>query len=54
LPLWFSLTFALCLVCPMLPVSPDCSFLIAPSIFSNIYFHRGSQRCINSIYKARI
>ena len=27
----------LCLVCPMLPVSLDCPFLIAPSIFSNVY-----------------
>jgi hypothetical protein len=29
--------FVLCLVCPMLPVSLDCPFLIAPSIFSNVY-----------------
>ena len=28
----------LCLVYPMLPVSLDCSFLVAPSVFSNIYF----------------
>jgi hypothetical protein len=27
----------LCLVCPMLPVSLDCSFLITPSVFSNVY-----------------
>ena len=27
-----------CFVCPMLPVSLDCPFLIAPSVFSNIYF----------------
>jgi hypothetical protein len=26
-----------CLVCSMLPLSLDCSFLIAPSVFSNIY-----------------
>ena len=32
------LVFALCLVCQMLPVSVDCSFLIVPSIFSNVYF----------------
>ena len=25
------------LVNPMLPVSLDCSFLIAPSVFSNVY-----------------
>ena len=29
--------FVLCLVCPMLPVSVDCPFLIAPSVFSNVY-----------------
>jgi hypothetical protein len=36
----FSLTFiyfVLYLVCPMLPVSLDCLFLIAPSIFSHVY-----------------
>ena len=27
----------LCLVCPMLPVSLECQFVIAPSIFSNVY-----------------
>ena len=33
--------FVLCLVYPMLPVSLDCSFLIAHSFLSNIYFiHR--------------
>jgi hypothetical protein len=32
---WF--VFVLCLVYPMLPVSLDCPFLIAPSLFSNIY-----------------
>ena len=36
----FSLTFifVLCLVYPVLPVSLDCPFLIAPSVFSNVYF----------------
>jgi hypothetical protein len=29
--------FVLCLVCPMLPVSLDCPFLIATSVFSNVY-----------------
>jgi hypothetical protein len=29
--------FFLCLVYPMLPMSLDCSFLIATSIFSNVY-----------------
>jgi hypothetical protein len=39
----FSLTFiyylryVLCLVYPMLPVFLDCPFLIAPSVFSNVY-----------------
>jgi hypothetical protein len=27
----------LCLVCPVLTVSLDCSFLISPSVFSNVY-----------------
>ena len=31
--------FDLCLEYPMLPVSLDCSLLIAPSVFSNVYFH---------------
>ena len=31
--------FALCLVSSMLPVSLDCSFLIAISVFSNVYFN---------------
>ena len=30
--------FFLYLMYPMLPVSLDCSFLIGPSIFSNVYF----------------
>ena len=29
--------FVLCLVCPVLTVSLDCSFLIAPKVFSNVY-----------------
>ena len=29
--------FVLCYVCPMLPVSLDCPFLIAPSVFSSVY-----------------
>ena len=32
--------FVLCLVCPMLPVSLDCPFLIAPAVFSNVYHGR--------------
>jgi len=31
--------FVLCLVCLMLPVALDCQFLIAPSVFSKIYFN---------------
>ena len=27
----------LCLVYPMLPVCLDCQFVIAPSVFSNVY-----------------
>ena len=30
------LVSVLCLVCPMLPFAPDCPFLIAPSVFSNV------------------
>ena len=32
------LVFVWYLVCPMLPVSVDCLFLIVPSVFSNVYF----------------
>jgi hypothetical protein len=35
LPLRYSLTF---IMYPMLPVSLDCSFWIAPSVFSNVYY----------------
>ena len=40
LPTRFSLKFifVLCLVYPVLPVSLDCPFLIAPSVFSNVYW----------------
>jgi hypothetical protein len=34
----FCFVFILCLVCPMLPLSLDCPFLIAPSVFSHVYF----------------
>jgi hypothetical protein len=41
-----------CFVClrpvyPMLPVSLDCQFLIAPSVFSNIYYRPVS--CVPSV-----
>ena len=29
--------FVLCLVCQLLPMYLNCSFLIAPSVFSNVY-----------------
>ena len=32
------LGYPLCGVCPMLPVSPGCPFLVTPSVFSNVYF----------------
>jgi hypothetical protein len=36
--LWFCFVFVCFrLVYPMLPVSLDCPFLIAPSVFSNVY-----------------
>ena len=31
--------FVLCFVYPMLPVSLDCPFSIAPSVFSNVYLN---------------
>jgi len=34
--------FVLCPVYPMLPVSLDCPFLIAPSVFSNVYLQTSS------------
>ena len=37
--LWCFCFVFLRLVCPSLPVSLDCQFLIAPSVFSNIYLH---------------
>ena len=33
----YYLQSVVCLVCPVLPVSLDCPFLIAPSGFSNVY-----------------
>ena len=33
------------LVYPMLPVSPDCPFLIVPSVFSNVYFNELNPFC---------
>ena len=32
----------LCFVWPVLPVSLDCSFLITPLVFSNVYYGKGS------------
>jgi len=46
MPLRFSLTFiyylryVLCLLYPMFPVFLDCPFVIAPSVFSNLYHPR--------------
>ena len=37
--LYLLFVFALCLVCPILPVSLDCPFLIASSFFSNVYLY---------------
>ena len=34
---WFLFVVVLCLVYPMLPVSLDYPFLLAPSVFSNVY-----------------
>jgi hypothetical protein len=38
------------IVYPMLPVSPDCPFLIAPSVFSNVWSGISSTRERNSAY----
>ena len=43
--------FVLCLVYSMLPVSLDCQFLIAPSIFSNIYLITSILACTRSRFK---
>jgi hypothetical protein len=45
LSLWFSLPFVLCLMCPMLPVSLNCPFLIVLSVFSNVYEHWINHDC---------
>ena len=34
----FVVVVVVCLVCPMLPVPRSCPFLIAPSVFFNVYF----------------
>jgi hypothetical protein len=34
------IVFVWCLVYPMMPVFLDCPFLIAPSVFSNVYFNQ--------------
>jgi len=39
-----------CLVYPMLPVSLDCPFVIAPSIFSNVYLETKSKNMYNNAY----
>jgi hypothetical protein len=44
--------FVLRLVCPELSVSLDCPFLIAPSVFSNIYLHKLEKwKTYTNIYK---
>ena len=49
LPLRYFLTFifVLCLVYLVLPVVLDCPFLIAPSVFSNVYFRPVS--CVTGV-----
>ena len=41
----------LCLVSPMLPLSLDCPFLIAPSVFSNVYLKRSGLGGGKSIHR---
>jgi hypothetical protein len=38
------------LVCPMLPVSHDCSFMISPLVFSTVYLRRCDHADINLQY----
>jgi hypothetical protein len=38
--------FALCLVCPILPVTLDCPFFIAPSVFSDVNIVRVCCACL--------
>ena len=44
--------FVLCLVYPMLPVSMNCPFLIAPPVFFNVYLslHVRCRNITNNIY----
>ena len=44
---WFFFFFFLHLVYPMMTVSLDCPFLIAPSVFSNVYFEPKALDSIN-------
>jgi hypothetical protein len=46
LPLIYHLQSILCLVYPMLPVSLDCPFSIAPSVFSTVYITAYSLSCV--------
>ena len=41
--------FVVCLVCHVMQVSLDCSFLIAASIFSNVYFINNSIAVFNYV-----
>jgi pantothenate kinase len=45
---WF---VSLCLVYPMLPVSLDCPFVIAPSIFSSVYLQTKSKNVQQCLYQ---
>jgi len=46
----FFCVFVLCLVYPMLPVSLDCPFLIAPSVFSNVYLFQTVKKIVKDGY----
>ena len=43
-----SVVFVLCLVYTMLPVSLDCPFVIASSVFSNIHLHVWTQNYVQT------
>jgi hypothetical protein len=45
----FCFVFVVCLVCHVMQVSLDCSFLIAASVFSNVYFINNSIAVFNYV-----
>jgi hypothetical protein len=48
------LFFCLSFVCPMLPVSLDGPFLIAPSVFANVYLFQGRTLIVSIVFQHHI